>query len=115
MLLRSGSEGDFEVFVFWVRGYVFDFCFFYIVSEGFFYIPDTVGNILRVSLSEHFYSTIGCITYKAGEFVTVCYAESGEAKADTLDPACKNYLLCYLAHFGVYGNIKHFLMQEVMF
>jgi len=96
--LPVGLKSDFEVRVLGVEGDFFDFGFPYIAGKGILDVPDAIGNIVGRALGEHFNGALRCVADKAGQLIAIGYTKSGEAKADTLDLADKNYM--FSGHFS---------------
>jgi len=104
-------KGNFEFGVSWVGGDFFYFVLSYITGKGVLDVLDASSNIIFVALGEHFHSTIGTVSDKAGQLMTVGYVKSSVSKADTLNPADENYMFCCLAHFQSYINPSRFSLQ----
>jgi len=101
----------FEFQVLWVNGDFFDLCISYVAGKGGLYFPDAVVNICIRALGEHFHSTIMTIADEAGQLIAIGYVISGEAKADTLDPAGEHYMFGTLAHFQLYIKPSRLSLQ----
>lgn len=107
----SGLICNFEIHISGVNGSFLDFGLSNISGEGFFDVSDANVYIRIRTLGKHFYGTIRTVADKTGQFMTVGYMKSSEAKADTLDSADENYMFGTLAHLQLYIKPGRFLLQ----
>jgi hypothetical protein len=107
-------EGNLEICVSGIDGDFFDFVLSYVAGEGFLDVPDAGSDIIVRALGEHFDSTIRTVSDKTGQPVSVGYVKSSVSKADTLNPADKNYMFCTLTHLPSYINLGRLLLQVLI-
>ncbi len=67
-------------------------------AEGLLQILYAIVNIIFAALQEQFDFAVGCVSHKAGQFVSLGDAMSGESKADALNLAAEKYMFRDIRH-----------------